>query len=145
MDVIVIVAGFYLTSDGEIKELEKEKVKLEIEVLKRELQKENVTEKEKEIVINNFIINAVDSPLIKMAKSNFYDSISKEAKVDEVSAQRLGADFNPVGNEYKIERKRFDNFILEEEKLEPLHEEQVSIEIVAPVLNQSPVQWNAFI
>lgn len=143
IDVFVIAAGFYLTSDGEMKKLEKEKVKLEIEVLKKQLSENMDDENAQEITINNFINYMIDSPSIKVAKSNFYNAISKEAKVDEVSAQQLNFNYIPVGKEYKVKRNQFDNFILEDEKLEPLEEEQVLLEIVSPVLNQSSLHWNA--
>ena len=143
VDVIVIAAGFYLTSDGEMKKLEKEKKKLEIEVLKQQLSENKNDENATTIIINNFIQIAVDTPSIKIAKSNFYNALSKEAKVDEVSAQRLNSLNIPIGKEYKVTRNQFNNFILEDEKIEPLEEEQISLEIVSPVLDQSSLQWNA--
>lgn len=143
VDVIIIATGFYITSDGEMKEIDKEKAKLEIEVLKKQLSESEGDEKVQTIVINNFIQGVVNKPEIKVAKSNFFDTISKEAKVDEVSAQKLNSDYVPVGKEYRVSRNHFNKYILVDENLPQLEEKQIPIEIVSPVLDQRSLQWNA--
>lgn len=113
--------------DPEIKDLEKEKLKLEIEKLKQETQQKNQ-------LLNQNIV-------IKKKKSNFYETLEKYPKVNKVSFIVENENKNKITEEKTVCRKNFKEFILISDDLEPVENESAVIEIISPVLKKGPYKW----
>lgn len=116
-----------LFEDTEMNDLQKEKLKLEIERLKRENAKG---------------IEAIDyNILIKKRKSNFYEALEKYPKVERVSFSVVNEDKEKKTREKTVEKKDFKKFILVTDDIVPLEKEGAIIEIVAPVLKKGKYKW----
>lgn len=116
--------------DTELKNLEKEKLKLEIEKLKYDL--------------SNNGGNIENNVLIKKRKSNFYDTLEKYPKVEKVSFS-IADDSTKNKIEEKIVLKvEFKNFILVTDELESLDKEDAIIEIISPVLKKGKYRWMGY-
>jgi hypothetical protein len=112
--------------DTELHDLEKEKIKLEIEKLKQDLHKG-------EDEIEN-------SVLIKKKKSNFYSYLQEYSKVSQFAI--VSQDDSKVTIEEKIvERKAFNEYILVSDELEPEEITEAVIEIISPVLKKGKYKW----
>lgn len=113
--------------------LEIEKSKLELEKLKQEVK---------------YKINPLNQNVkIRKLKSNYYQTLDKYPKVVKVSFL-CGLKENKyikVVNETIVERKKFKEFILTSDDLEPVEEENAIIEIISPVLKkESHYKWSGF-
>lgn len=116
-----------LFEDTEMNDLQKEKLKLEIERLKQENAKG---------------IEAIDyNILIKKRKSNFYETLEKYPKIDKVSFSVVDDAKERKTTEKTVEKKDFKNFILVTDNIAPLEMEGAIIEIVAPVLKKGKYKW----
>lgn len=113
--------------DKEIKELEKEKLKLEIEKLKQETQESNV--------------RFNDNNVIKKKKSNFYETLDKYPKINQVSFIVEDENKRQIVPEEIIYRKDFKNFILVSDDIAPIDKENAIIEIISPVLKKGSYKW----
>lgn len=126
-----------------------EKLKLEIQKLKKEASETEKEEKEKEeLEINKEIIDIVayhiaNQNKVKISKSNLYRFLSQESKVEKISTQAFNNKSEPVLEENYIKREEFLNHIIDEIKIEPLYESNVSLEIVSPVLLNNRMNWKA--
>ncbi|SDX64408.1 hypothetical protein [Hymenobacter psychrophilus] len=109
--------------DSEVKELEKEKLKLEVEKLKQD----------------TYIINhkLEENNIIKKKKSNFYESLDKYPKIKAVS---FTVDTQKT-REVIIKKKMFNEFILVSNDIDPIEIEDTSIEIISPVLKKGNYKW----
>lgn len=112
--------------DTEMHDLEKEKIKLEIEKLKRDL------------------ISGEDelqqSTVIKKRKSNFYSFLEAYSKVDKVSIATQDKDKVTIA-ERVVNRSEFKEFILVSDDLEPIEISEAVIEIISPVLKKGKYKW----
>ncbi len=113
--------------DTEIKELEKEKLKLEIEKLRQE------TKSNTQLLDNNNII--------KKKKSNFYDALEKYPKVEKVTFLITDKNKNDKLDERTILRNEFKKFILVSDDLDPTEVDNAVIEIISPVLKKGSYKW----
>lgn len=113
--------------DTELKDLEKEKIKLEILKLKQET--------------SNKIVN---NSLIKKKKSNFYETLEKYPKVKKVSYQISNEKKTIKTKDKIIEKTDFKKFILTSNDLEPIKNENAIIEIISPVLKKGKYKWTGF-
>lgn len=113
--------------DKELKELEKEKLKLEIDKLKQETQN-------KDQILNQ-------SNVIKKRKSNFYEILDKYPKVSRVSFVVANPEKMHLVDEKTVYRKDFKGFILVSDELEPIENENATIEIISPVLKKGKYKW----
>ena len=113
--------------DDDIKELEKEKLKLEIEKLKHE------TKANTELLDNNNIV--------KKKKSNFYDTLEKYPKVEKVSFLITDESKHDKFEERTVFRKDFKQFILVTDDLESVEVDNAVIEIISPVLKKGSYKW----
>lgn len=113
--------------DPEIKELEKEKLRLEVEKLRQETSAN----------ANNLDTNHV----IKKKKSNFYEALDSYQKVDKVTFSVEDTSKNKVIEAKTVLRKDFKGFILVSDELDPIEQDDVVIEIVSPVLKKGNYRW----
>lgn len=140
-----------INQNGGNKKLEKEKLQLEIQKLKKELaENENVVVLQTEIdhelddsVLEDKIYRVLTSKKIERYLSSFYKNIGLEKKVSQLSSQVLDLENRPIGKEKIVLRKDFQTFIKEDEVIEPLDVEQVKLEVVSPVLKNSRLSWKA--
>lgn len=113
--------------DTDLKNLEKEKIKLEIARLRQEIN------------IDDNAIN--DNTLIKKRKSNFYEYLSKYPKVEKVSFSIVDDRKNKIIGERFIYKRDFKDFIIDNNSLEPIENENAIIEIISPVLKKGKYKW----
>lgn len=112
--------------DPELKDLEKQKLKLEIEKLKQE---------------TGYNIQTLDrNNVVKKKKSNFYDSLDKYQKVDKVTFILADNNKKPI-EEKTVPRATFKEFILVTDELEPEDYDDIVIEIISPVLKKGNYKW----
>lgn len=112
--------------DPELKDLEKQKLKLEIEKLKQE---------------TDYNIQKLDrNNVVKKKKSNFYDSLDKYQKVDKVTFILADNNKKPI-DEKNVPRAIFKEFILVTDELEPENYDDIVIEIISPVLKKGNYKW----
>ncbi len=112
----------------EISQLEREKLLLEIENLKkRNLDDEKITKKEE---------------VIKRRKSEFYDTLRSESKVKQVSFIVKNDNGENLSDERFVSRAIFDDFIFEAVPLEPIIDEKATIQVISPVLRrENKFKW----
>lgn len=112
--------------DPEFKDLEKQKLKFEIEKLKQE---------------TGYNIQTLDrNNVIKKKKSNFYDSLDKYQKVDKVTFILADNNKKPI-EEKTVPRATFKEFILVTDELEAEDYDDIVIEIISPVLKKGNYKW----
>lgn len=133
--MVIGVAGYFV---AKIEELIKyvfsgkykdEKTKLEVEKIKLEIEKiksEN----------SNSTNKPIDELEQKLARplSNYYTKIEKYEKIEAVGFGKT------INDEYKVERKDFENFILSDDK-ETNIDDEANIELISPVLKEGKYRW----
>lgn len=135
-----------LFEDTEMIELQKEKMKAEIESLKEDAkltktQRENIeihTQKEK---YKLYCQKLTDSLKVAKRASNYYEQISKEKRIEKISVSLVDSQTNEAKRTKTISKSEFANFILVSNELDPLIDEKAVIEIVSPVLKKGKYQW----
>lgn len=116
-----------LFEDNELKDLEKEKLREEIENLKLD---------------NELKIRELDeNNAIKKRRSNFYESIEKYDKISQIMVVIENDHKSSVSEEFVIERKNFEEFVLIFDDIEPLEVDNAIIEIISPVLKKGNYKW----
>jgi hypothetical protein len=114
----------------------------EVQELLREKTKEEIRKEELELKKANDRLQAtLEENKLKKKKSEFFKALEGYNKVKEVSFYnvRAGRDNPPFKT---IERKNFEDFILDSDELEPLVIEDARIEIISPVLKKGKYKWN---
>ena len=139
--IISDVVSDQIKTDQEYEKLKKEKIRLRIEKLKRDLEDEETAEQDKTLIIQNLSVFIGETNKVKLFKSNFYSTLLKEEKIEQVSTQRLNENLEPITNENIVPRKDFDKFILHSVDIDPDFRESEIIEIVSPVLKKGNMKW----
>lgn len=116
-----------LFEDKELKELEKEKLKDEIDNIKldTELKRQQLNK----------------SNVVVKRRSNFYEALENYRKVEKVSIVIEDGKKNRVSEERFVNRKNFKDFVLVSDDLEPQQIENAVIDIVSPVLKKGNYKW----
>jgi hypothetical protein len=123
----------------EEKKLNIEAQKINIELLKKELESKNIqttninVEKIEYIITNNI--------KILKHKSNFYKALHSYPKVKRLSTVKLDENKKQIEEPKFIERSDFEKFILESDNLEPITDDNATIEIISPVLKKGKYKW----
>jgi len=113
--------------DSELKNLEKEKLKLEIEVLKQEI---------------NLNAEKIDNNIaIRKRKSNYYEALDKYNKVNQVQFVLTNENKQVTYKNETVYKSDFGKFILVSDDLEPAENEEAIIEIISPVLKKGDYKW----
>lgn len=139
--IISDVVSDHIKTDHEYEKLKKEEIRLRIEKLKRDIEDEETTEKDKTLIIQNLSVFIAETNKVKLFKSNFYSTLLKEEKIEQVSTQRLNENLEPITSENIVPRKDFDKFILHSVDIDSDFRESEIIEIVSPVLKKGNMKW----
>lgn len=147
-NIISDVVADKIKSDPEMERLNKEKIELEIEKLKRDLHKPDYKSDENQISIDPIIQDSIALSIseltkIKISKSKFYKYLLTEGKVDKVSSQGFDHEFKPVSKEKFVHRKDFSLHIIDAVKLDSDYANNVELEIISPVLSKTKLTWRA--
>jgi len=115
-----------ILEDDELKTLQKDKLKEEIENLKvdTELKVQQLSENKK----------------IIQRRSNFYSTIQKYGKADKITFS-IEDHEKSVQEEINISRSDFDKFIVVSNDLESIIDRNAEIEIIAPILKKGKYKW----
>ncbi len=118
-----------LFEDDEITELKRQKEKKQLQ-----LDLANLEDELQERALK------IDENVIIKRRSNYYSALKQYPRVTNVSIA-LENEKRQVACEYQINKKDFDNYILESDELEPDVESNAVIEIVSPVLKKGNYKW----
>jgi hypothetical protein len=113
--------------DKELRQLEKDKLRLEIEKLKIEIGPQSDS-----LISNN---------LIRKRKSNFYESLENYPKINSVTFISTDENKTNTYQEKTINKQEFKKYILTSDDLEPVENENSIIEIISPVLKKGNYRW----
>lgn len=106
--------------DKELKELEKENLKLDIELKRQKIEESNVIVKK---------------------RSNFYETLESYPKLKQFSISIENADKVSFTEEKIVNKDDFKKFILVSDDLEPAEIDYAVIEIISPVLKKGNYKW----
>jgi hypothetical protein len=145
-----------LDSKEESENLISEKTRLEIKNLKQKIIKDSIEisnylkESQPELKIemdekelDKKILRVAGNTKIKVYKSNFYQNLTKEDKIQKISTQTLNSLGKPISEERIVLKSEFKNHIRLEEVIEPQYIEEVELEIISPVLKNDRLPWKA--
>lgn len=113
--------------DDEFKALTKEKLKLEIDYLKLDIELK--------------IEQLSESKTITNRRSNFYLALKKYPKTDKISFSIENHKKQPLQKELNVNREDFDDYIIFSDDLEPIIDENAVIEIISPILKKGNYKW----
>lgn len=152
--VISDVVSNSINTDSETEKKKNQLIELQIKKLKQDFEKDSLdalkadSENEEELVINQELIDSLaiyisENNKVKISKSKFYTFLSKEGKIEKVSTQELNENFEPKSVEKIVPRSDFKYFIVKETVIEPEYKENITLEIVSPVLKRNRMSWKA--
>jgi hypothetical protein len=142
--VVTNVISDTLNKDKELERLQKEELNLQIKKLKRDLESEDLNDKDTTLIIENLTILISNVDKIKLHKSNFYTSLLSESKIQKISTRELDDEYRPLSQEKFVSRDDFKKHIIDKIKIEPEYIEDANILIVAPVLNNGNMKWKGY-
>lgn len=111
-----------------------EEEKLKIEILKLELESKRIKLPDVNIEKVEYVVDG--NLKINKHRSNYYKQIDNYPKVKRLSTAILNEQKELVDEPWFIEKDDFADFILESDKLEPIFDDNASIEIISPVLKK---------
>ena len=116
--------------DPEIKRLENEKKKAELELDIAKIKAE--TERQ---------CKSLDENKIQKRRSNYYETVSQCNKVEKITIGASDASREKDFISKDILAKDFELFIMTSDELEPDQDDKAVIEIISPVLKKGKYQW----
>ena len=135
--------------------MNKEKTRLEILHLKNQIKgdlpnddknNDTLTKKQSLPITDSLNVDSVaqfiaEKNKIQIYRSNFYRAIKDDEKITKVSTIALDDNHKPVSNEKTVVREDFNTFIIDNTIIDDLYENNVKVEIIAPVLNGTSLKW----
>ncbi len=119
----------YFTKDANDKKLKELEVQIKEETLKK-LQADNTEN------IHNKKLEILEDKQVVRHISNFYTKINHYEKVQKIGFKNIENN----SEEYIVDRKYFQNFILEENR-EVIEDDNAVIEIISPILKEGKYKW----
>ncbi|MGK0448511.1 MAG: hypothetical protein ACJA2M_002308 [Polaribacter sp.] len=142
--VVTNIISDKYTKNPELEKLQIEESKLHIKKLKSDLEKEDITEQESTLIIENLTIIISNSDKVKFHRSNFYSNLLKEDKIEQISTTELDENYKQLSEEKKVIRKDFNKFIIHKVKIDSEYIKEANIEIVSPVLKSGKMKWRGY-
>ncbi|NWL03687.1 hypothetical protein DM790_22950 [Flavobacterium collinsii] len=127
--------------DEELKEIEKDKSKSEIEKNNAETEKIKAETENLKLDAEAKRQKLFKSTTIKKKRSNFYEALEKDPKVNQFSIQAKNSTSTSGFEEMFIIKSNFKEFILITDDLETEKIDNVIIEIITPVLKKGKYRW----
>lgn len=116
--------------DPEIKKLEKEKKKAELQLDIAKLKKET----------ENLCRN-LDENKIQKKRSNYYESASQCKKIEKITISGTDAEKETEFISKDVIATDFNLYIMTSDELDPDEDDNATIEIISPVLKKGKYQW----
>lgn len=142
--VLTNIISDQFTKNPELEKSQLEESQLNIKKLKRDLEKEDILERESTLIIENLTVIISNTDKIKFHRSNFYSNLLKENKIEQISTTELDENNNPLSEEKKVSRENFNEFIVHKVKIDSEFIEDANIEIVSPVLKKGKMKWRGY-
>lgn len=142
--VLTNIISDQFTKNPELEKSQLEESQLNIKKLKRDLEKEDISERESTLIIENLTVIISNTDKIKFHRSNFYSNLLKENKIEQISTTELDENNNPLSEEKKVSRENFNEFIVHKVKIDSEFIEDANIEIVSPVLKKGKMKWRGY-
>ncbi|WP_343698182.1 hypothetical protein [Flavobacterium sp.] len=127
--------------DEELKEIEKNKSKSEIEKNNAETEKIKAETENLKLDAEAKRQKLLKSTVIKKKRSNFYEALEKDPKVNQFSIQAKNSTSTSGFEEMFIIKSNFKEFILVTDDLETEKIDNAIIEIITPVLKKGKYRW----
>lgn len=142
--VLTNIISDRFTKNPELEKSLLEESQLNIKKLKKDLENEDFSEEESTIMIENLTLIISNTDKIKFHRSNFYSTLLKESKIEQISTTELDKNNNPISKEKKVFREGFERFIVHKVKIDSEFVEEANIEIVSPVLRAGKMKWRGY-
>lgn len=138
--VLITVLSHHLTRDFEMEKLEKEKIELEIQKLRHEINEIDNEQQSEEVLQSVVNIFTQDLKIIKH-RSNYYEHLYGYRKIVSIKSQTIDSEGNRSGTYSLVERNDFEKFILDSDELDSEIDSNAVIEIISPVLKKGNYKW----
>lgn len=135
--ILINVISNYLNTDRELTALQKEYYRQQIESFKRSSEASDTYSAPTEEVVAKIL----DSQKLRKRRSNFYEGLLNCQKVIAVDWVSVNSENKPTDDPKSVKRAEFYQFILTSDELEPVVDENATIEIIAPVLKPRKYKW----
>lgn len=114
----------------------------EIRALKNEKEKEKLFRDILQIKAESEKLSAtIDENKFKKKRSNYFESACKCKKLDKISISFLNTNKSKEYNRNVVVYDEFNKYILTSDELDPIIDEDATIEIISPVLKKGKYQW----
>lgn len=84
---------------------------------------------------------SIDENKFKKKRSNYFESASKCKKLNKISISILDTSMGKEYGSSEVIYDEFEKFILKSDELDPIIDEDATIEIISPVLKKGKYQW----
>jgi hypothetical protein len=138
---ILIENLFENESDKRIKELEIEEKEETIKGQKLDNEWKKIRNEKSKQDFKNKITELKSSHKIKKYKSNFYEELEREKRLEKISFVAEDIFRKPISEEYFVSEANFKQYILASNKIDTEPIEEAIIEIISPVLKKGEFKW----
>lgn len=135
--ILINVISNYLNTDRELTALQKEYYRQQIEIFKQASEPSGTAGAPTEKIVAEI----VDSHKLRKRRSNFYEGLLNCQKVTAVDWVGVDSENKPTDDPKSVKRAEFHKFILTSDELDPVIDEDATIEIIAPVLKAGKYKW----
>ena len=126
--------------EDELNRLKIEETQLNIQKLKNEMQRGNVSEAVAEEKSSNLISNLK----INKRRSNFYATLDSKPEIEQIGISIVDAQRYPLTEEFQVLHSEFKKYVLSTNKLKSENIE-TEIEIISPVLREGRYKWKGLL
>ncbi len=116
----------YITTDPELRKLEKEKKKIDLEL---------------EIASKRKLLKKIDVNKILKKRSNFYQALDAYPKIERLSVSVLDKKGQTIISSQTVNKVNFKDYILTTDEIDPEIDEHAIIDIISPVLKKGKYKW----
>jgi hypothetical protein len=138
---IIIEKLFEDESDKKEQELNIEGKELENEGKKLDNEWKRLRNEKEKKELNNSLIKIDSSYKIKKHRSNFYEELEREKRVEQISFVIEDNYKTPISEEVYVPKENFKQYILASNEIDTDPIEDAVIDIISPVLKKGDYKW----
>lgn len=114
----------------------------EITALKDEKEKEELIRDILQIRLESEKLSAsIEENKLKKKRSNYFETVIKCEKIDKISISLMDATKSKEYCTSEVFSDDFERYILKSDELDPIIDEDATIELISPVLKKGKYQW----